>query len=326
MVQLGPLIGLLLVAILLAVTLEVVVKWLIGMGVKRRIAVLILLLVTAGVVATVGLFLLPAIVGQAQTVGEKIPEIRQEILDKLPQGRITQEVERLWAHPDLIVNWKDSLVSVGSFLTKAAYSLGVVITFSFYFLICGFSTFEWVVTFFRPENQRKLRESAVEVSKIISAYVMGQLITSGLAAISIGVVLWFFDVPAPLMLALLAAILDVVPVIGVLILVFAAGLLALSVSAETAVWVCLAIFIYQGIENNLIIPKVYGEKMRLSNLAVLLAISAGGLLAGVIGVILALPAAAAYPPIERIWLKKYLGEDVLEEHQKLGTSGAKNKV
>lgn len=91
------------------------------------------------------------------------------------------------------------------------------------------------------------------------------------------------NVPAPLMLALLAGVLDLLPVIGFLILIFFVSILALSVSATTALWACSAIIIYQAIENYLIAPRVYGSEMQLSKLAVLTALACGGLLGGPIG-------------------------------------------
>ena len=64
-------------------------------------------------------------------------------------------------------------------------------------------------------------------------------------------------------------------------------------------------------------PKFYGSSLRLSTLAVLLALIVGGTLQGIIGSILVLPLVAAYPIIERIWLKDYLASEVLADHTAL---------
>jgi predicted PurR-regulated permease PerM len=74
---------------------------------------------------------------------------------------------------------------------------------------------------------------------------------------------------------------------------------------------------YHFIENYFIAPKVYGTELRLSNLAVLIAFAVGAELAGVIGALLALPIAAAYPAVERIWLSERLAPDTVETHQTL---------
>ena len=68
-------------------------------------------------------------------------------------------------------------------------------------------------------------------------------------------------------------------------------------------------------ENYLISPWAYGDRLKLSNVAVILAFAVGAELAGVIGALIALPIAAAYPAIERIWLREQLPDDTVREHQ-----------
>jgi predicted PurR-regulated permease PerM len=68
---------------------------------------------------------------------------------------------------------------------------------------------------------------------------------------------------------------------------------------------------------------VYGDRLKLSNLAVILAFAVGAEIAGVIGALIALPLAAAYPAVERIWLKDKLADDTVRahraiEHRKVG--------
>jgi len=64
-------------------------------------------------------------------------------------------------------------------------------------------------------------------------------------------------------------------------------------------------------------PRVYGHELALSNLAVLIAVAVGGQLGGVMGALLALPIAAIYPTVERIWLRQRLSDDTVEVHQRL---------
>jgi predicted PurR-regulated permease PerM len=75
---------------------------------------------------------------------------------------------------------------------------------------------------------------------------------------------------------------------------------------------------YHAVENYLIAPSVYGDRLRLSNVAVVLAFAVGAALAGVVGALIALPIAAAYPAIERIWLADRLESRVVDEHAALG--------
>lgn len=75
--------------------------------------------------------------------------------------------------------------------------------------------------------------------------------------------------------------------------------------------------IYHLFETYLIAPRVYGNLLRLPTLSVLLALIVGGTLQGILGAVLVLPLVAAYPIIERIWLKSYLSREVLADHKAL---------
>jgi len=99
------------------------------------------------------------------------------------------------------------------------------------------------------------------------AYVLGQFITSCLVGVFAFTVLMVFKVPGALMLALLAALFDIVPILGFFCSGVPAVLLALSVSSSAAFWVAILYAIYHAIENYFIVPKVYGNRLRLSTLS-----------------------------------------------------------
>jgi predicted PurR-regulated permease PerM len=155
------------------------------------------------------------------------------------------------------------------------------------------------------------------VSEVIYAYVRGQVVTSVAFTAFSAAVLAIMQVPAVLPLALLAGISDIIPVVGIIIATVPATFLALAVSPTAGLVVFTSYSLYHMFESYLIVPKVYGSSLRLSTLAVLLAIVVGGTLQGIIGSILVLPLVAAYPIVERIWLKAYLTREVLADHNAL---------
>jgi predicted PurR-regulated permease PerM len=124
-------------------------------------------------------------------------------------------------------------------------------------------------------------------------------------------------VPGALLLAVLAGIFDFVPVLGFICSSVPAVLLALTVSPFVALIVAALYVAYHMIENYYIGPKVYGERLRLSNLAVILAFAVGAEIGGVVGALLALPIAGMYPVVESVWLKEYLGRDAVETHRRI---------
>jgi predicted PurR-regulated permease PerM len=147
-----------------------------------------------------------------------------------------------------------------------------------------------------------VRRTLPEISKAVSAYVLGQLILSTSFGIFTFIVLTLVGVEQALFLALLAAFMDAIPMIGVILATIPAVLLALTVSVPAAIIVFVAYIVYQQIENYVISPRVFGDRLKLSPFAILMAVLIGAELLGVLGVLMALPLAAAVPAIERIWI------------------------
>ena len=90
-------------------------------------------------------------------------------------------------------------------------------------------------------------------------------------------------------------------------------LVALTVSLKTALLVAALYVAYHLAESYFIVPKVYGNRLRLSELTVPLSCLVAGLVAGVIGVLLVLPLVACYPIVERYWLQSYLNPDTVKQ-------------
>jgi predicted PurR-regulated permease PerM len=316
--KLGSFLGLMAAAILVAITLELVTRKMESYGLRRPYAIGLIFVFGVGILAAISFLLVPALADQMQAFGQGLPKLQQSILEKLPPGKISQMAQRFASKPETVVaNWPELLLGYGTAALSAFSSLLVAIVFSFYFLVDGRRAFEWFVTFFETPTQRKLRETGDELSGIVGQYMTAQVITSLLVALFTGAVLWALGVPGALLLAVFAGVADIVPVVGITIALAAATLTALAVSAESALWVVVAFLVYQVFENYVLTPLIYGNRLKVSNLVVLLTLAAGGILAGAIGVLLSLPIAAAYPVIERIWLKKYLGEKVVQRHQAL---------
>jgi predicted PurR-regulated permease PerM len=118
-------------------------------------------------------------------------------------------------------------------------------------------------------------------------------------------------------LAVIAGICDVLPVVGIVIATAPAVLLALTVSPSVAATVACLYVGYHLLEAYVIVPRVYGKSLRISTLGVLLALIVGGSLQGIIGAVIVLPLVAAYPIVERIWLREYLAPEVIQDHSAL---------
>ncbi len=173
-----------------------------------------------------------------------------------------------------------------------------------------------------PEIARaKANETVAGVTEAVFAYVAANLLTSLFAAVFVLVSLTLLNVPAAVMLAVLAGVCDFVPILGFFVALTPAVLVALTISPGTAVAVAGLYGLCSVIENYAIAPRVYGHHLKVSRVAVLLGLVIGAALGGIIGALLALPVVAAYPIVERIWLRESLGKNVLAEHARLEHEG-----
>ena len=198
-------------------------------------------------------------------------------------------------------------------------AIPVVLAFvlAIYFLVEGDKTYAWLLAYVPPSRRDKVHETIIEARALMIAYVAGNIATSAFAGLFVLVTLHYLNVPSRLLLALLAAICDFIPVLGFVISAVPALLIAATVSGTTVWLVAVAYVACHLIENYLIGPRVYGTRLKLSNIAVIVALFVGAAIGGVVGALVALPFAAAYPAVERIWLADYLGRRVVQDHERL---------
>jgi predicted PurR-regulated permease PerM len=250
-----------------------------------------------------------SIAEQTRVLGNRIGEFRQEVMTRIPK-----EMQQAGS----------SMAPSGESLTRAARAFGggiagiaVALIVTVYLLLDGRRTYQWLVAFVPAPNRPRVHATAMCAREVIAAYVRGNVITSVLCAAITWIVLAALQVPAALVLALLAGILDFVPVVGFILSAAPAVLLAFVVSPVVALGVAIFYVLYNVVENYYIQPKVYGRELRLSDLAVIAAFLVGAELGGVLGAVIALPIAAMYPAVERIWFDRPETNDTADEHRRI---------
>lgn len=305
-------------AFFLAVTLHAFVDWLDGKGLRHWAS---LLIVIGGLLTVIGIgiaLIIPALIEQVAAFSKNLPQLHEDAINQLPVGNVIREsIQSLldstsWTEAS---TWFGHFVSAGGIALGGLSQIALLLVIAIYLLIDGRKTFDWLLAFFSPLKRRKLRITADEVSQVIFGYVFGQVITSLLVMVCSFAVLSLLHVPGALMLAILAGLFDILPILGFFIATAPAFLLALSVSPQTAGLVLALYMLFQLVENYLIVPMIYGKNLRVSTLTVLLGLLAGALLAGIPGALAALPIIASYAAIERIWLKPFLRDGVSEKHE-----------
>jgi predicted PurR-regulated permease PerM len=308
-------------AVVLAVTLEPLVRWLAARRCPRWLAATAIIVALAAIMIGFLYFTSSELNDQARLLGGRTQSTIDELFATLPRTWIE------WLSPhDATQSLQSYLGEAGLALfrstARAAAFLALAAIITLYLLIEGAMTYAWLLAFVPQHRRRRVARTVTACERVIAGYVAGNVLTSVFAAIFVFTVLSLLHVPAALLLALLAGLFDFVPVVGFAFSVVPALLLALTVSAQVALIVAVLYLAYHALENWLIGPWVYGDRLRLSNLAVVLAFAVGAELGGVIGALLALPIAAAYPAIEQIWLREPLGDEVVDEHAEIQAEGS----
>lgn len=293
-------------AFLLSLALLPPVRRLQSRGMPRAAAAGIVFLALIGSIAGFFFIIVPPLVDQGQNFVDNAPEylIRFErIIARFPaikeryQDFQDQNAEGGTPLP------AGQIMSLGTGVVTGAANFFFVMVLTFYLLLEGERSYRFLARYFTPRLRFRMRRAFPELTRVVSGFVIGQLITSVAFGVFAYIVLKTAGVPEPLLLAVIAGVLDAVPIVGVPIAMVPAALLAATVSVPTLIVVLGAYVAYQQIENYLIVPRVYGNTLQVSSLSILVGVLVGGQLLGVIGIILSLPITAAIPVIERIWVE-----------------------
>lgn len=138
-------------------------------------------------------------------------------------------------------------------------------------------------------RRRAVVLAAREMRREITGFLRGQLLLSAMVGLLTGLGLMLVGTPGWLVLGVLMGIMELIPYIGPLLAGVPAVLLALTGGWERALWTLAVLVAVQQLEGGLLSPRLLSGATKLSPLTVLLSISAGGLLGGALGMLLALP-------------------------------------
>lgn len=169
------------------------------------------------------------------------------------------------------------------------FSVLAVVVISFY-LMLDYDRFKQSLMHLFPKKMHNaVYETLILTENKLGSWLRGQLLLSGAVGLLTGLVLYFLGVDFALPLALLAAILEIVPTIGPILAAVPAIIVALTISPLMALIVAGAYLAIQMLENNLLVPKIMQSAVGLNPIIVILAIIIGANLMGVVGALLAVP-------------------------------------
>ncbi|BDG73851.1 AI-2E family transporter [Roseomonas fluvialis] len=293
-------------------------------GIRRSLGAfsLIFLLMAVGLAAM--LLLYPLILAQIGILVQRLPTYVAGLGTLLRDGLLRLEEalgpdmmdQRL---RDMAVNQAGSMLSWivtaatrligGGFALFQVFTLVVVVPVVAFYLLR-----DWPVMLGRVEswlprkNAAVMRQLARDTDRVLSAWLRGQLLCCAALGVFYAVALQLVGLELGLTIGLMAGILTFIPYVGSLTGFASAVLLAMGqFGTWNEVMMVVAIFIVgQTIEGYVIYPYLLGDRVELHAVWVIFALFAGGVAFGFLGVLLAVPMAAALGVVARYWLRRYL--------------------
>jgi predicted PurR-regulated permease PerM len=262
----------------------------------RWLAILAVYLAIVGALIVAGLLVIPPLVSQAADLWTRLPGYLQRAQSFLvDRGFLTHTItleEAVRSAPGSPGSAVGTVASAFTWTVTAILHVLTVVVLTFYLLLESRAVLAAFVRLFPRDVRPRVMEVSAKVSAKVSAWLGGQLILAGTIGVTAAAGLYLLGVPYFYVLAVIAALGEMVPIIGPLLSAVPAIVVALTVSPRTALLVAIFWIVQQQLENHLLVPRVMARQVGVSPVIVISALLIGGSALGVVGAVLAVPTAA----------------------------------
>lgn len=292
-----------LIGVILAIALQPAVRWLERHHWNRIMAALAVSLVTVvGLIAAIAAIALPVVL-QADDFIRELPDILDSLVGT--GGRLhfletrfhlLERVSEVTPEQvmNLILGNQDAIITALTRIASIAAAFITILTIMVMVLIEGPKAWRAILGALVAEERQWMERIGANFLRATGGYVRGNLAISVVAGVTSYIVLRILDVPYPETLAVVVAVLDIVPLVGATIGAIIVIVVGLASGGFVDGLVLLVFFIaYQQFENNVLQNVIYSKMVSLSPLVVFLAALTGAVLGGIVGVLLAIPLTSA---------------------------------
>jgi predicted PurR-regulated permease PerM len=300
------------IAAFFAVALHPAVTWLeqrIG-WVKRWVATLVVyLLALAFIVGLITVFVVPLAREGAQ-FADRLPQLVEDV--RAGRGPIGNMAERfhvmsyIESHTTQIRDYVSRLGAPTLAVLRGALTgvAGVVTIFvlSYLMVLEAPKIIDGFLALFSARRAERIRRVSQDCAKTVTGYISGNLLISVICGLLTYGVLAILHVPFAALIALFVGLADLIPLVGATLGAVVGVLAAFTQSVTAGIIVLVFFVVYQQVENHLLQPLIFSRTVQLNPLTVLLAILIAAQLAGILGALLAIPAAGIIQIVVRdIW-------------------------
>ena len=274
------------VSLILTLGLNPLVDWLTDKKISRTLAVILTYIIFLGLVVGLFALALPLIIDQLSKLIERLPlyvssvsipgleEFGGQFLDT-----IVSEISKATG----------DVVKVTLNLFSNAFSIVTVLVLTFYFLLDYPNLKEKLLGLYTKNSKKRVAKLINEIEDKIGGWVRGQLSLMLIVGLASFVGLTLLRIDYALSLAVIAGLLEIVPMIGPIVSFIPAVLIASAGPPLSVVLVAVLYTLIQQVESNFVIPKVMEKAVGFSPIVTLIAILIGGKLFGFLGALLSIP-------------------------------------
>ncbi len=292
----GQVLVLLGLAFFIAVGLDPAVVWFYRRGLPRWAALSVVLAGAIGLFIGFSVIAVPVITTQAGDLAEELPRYLHTLNNhRTALGKLNAKYHFVPGLQKLLHGSGsfNSALGVGKALLGFVTSMLVVVTVTIY-LLADLPRVRRGIYLLAPKSRRaRMVLLTDEILNRVGGYVLGNLLTSFIAGL--GTTGWalVFGIPYALLLGLLVALLDLVPIVGSTIGGIIVALVALTVSPAIAVATAVFYLVYRLLEDYVLTPRIMARTVAVPGLVTVVATVLGGALLGIVGALVAIPVAAA---------------------------------
>jgi predicted PurR-regulated permease PerM len=248
--------------------------------------------------------LVPPIVDQANNLATNAPQYARDLTETVQNNKTLHDLDKKYDLTGKIEEQAGKLAGkvgdaagvladVGAGIVSSIFAGITILILSIFMVGAAPRWREQFVRLHPQERANALNRLFDRTGTAVGGYVRGALLQALIAGVTAWIVLEIIGVPYPVALALVVALLDLVPLVGATLGAIVVGIVTLFTDFPTAtiVWAVWSV-VYQQIENTVIQPRIQSRAVQVEPFVVLVAVLFGSTLFGVFGALLAIPAAA----------------------------------
>lgn len=219
----------------------------------------------------------------------------------IDQAQLQEWRESIVAFATSSAAGSSAIAGLSSFAQFVTGSVLMVIVL-FFFLKDGPAIWEFLLRPLSGVHYERARRIGRHTVSVLGGYARGTAIVAAVDAVFIGIGLVIVQVPLAIPLAIVVFVTSFIPIVGAVIAGLLAALVALVTNGPvTALIVVGIVFVVNQLEGNFLQPVVMGRSLKLHALVILLALTAGSILGGIVGAVIAVPTAAVVWRIVMVW-------------------------